>query len=95
MADPVTTGGEQDNTPVATKGFGARESADETRQAQQQVANDAPVDVNPNAIIAREQGATMVLMGKNFEAAATRRNLLFDHVAALLGIESAKAVKGA
>ena len=36
-------------TPVATLGFGARESADETRQAQQSVSNDAPTDVNFNA----------------------------------------------
>lgn len=73
-------------TPPTTLGFGPRESADETRQAQQQVANDAPVDVNPNAVIAREQAGTFVLMGKNFEAGAARRNSLFDHMAATLGI---------
>lgn len=78
-------------TPPATLGFGPRESADETRQAQQQVANDAPVDVNPNAIIAREQSGTFVLMGKNFEAAASRRNSLFDHLAFLAGADTKRA----
>lgn len=73
-----------------TYGYGPRENTDDTRQAQQQVANDAPVDVNPNAIMAREQGATLVLMGKNFEAAASRRNSLFDHIAALLGAGNVK-----
>ena len=72
--------------PQPSTGFGPRESADETRQSQQQVANDAPVDVNPNAIFAREQTATLVLMGKNFEAGAARRNAIFDHVAGLMGI---------
>ncbi len=67
--------------PEPSSGFGARESADETRQAQQQVANDTPVDVNPNAVIAREQAATLTLMGKNFEAGAARRNAIFDHIA--------------
>ena len=73
-------------SPPSTFGFGPRESADETRQAQQQVANDAPVDINPNAVIAREQAGTYVLMGKNFEAGASRRNALFDHIAAKLGM---------
>lgn len=58
--------------------FGPVENADETRQAQHSLANDAPVDVNCNAIIAREQGATLTLMGKNFEANADRRNKIFD-----------------
>lgn len=65
--------------------FGPHESADETRQAQQQVANDAPVDCNPNAIIAREQMGTYILMGKNFEAGAARRNSLFDQLAYISG----------
>lgn len=61
-----------------TRGFGPVEDADSTRQAQHAVANDAPVDVNPNAILARAQGETIVLMGKNFEAGAARRNGLLD-----------------
>jgi hypothetical protein len=35
-----------------------------------------------NSIIAREQGGTYVTMGKNFEASASRRNDLFDVIAA-------------
>jgi hypothetical protein len=58
--------------------YGPVENADDTRQAQQQLANDTPVDVNMNAIIAREQGSTLTLMGKNFEANADRRNKIFD-----------------
>lgn len=83
--------GSYDPNPRATPGFGPRESADETRQAQHQAANDTPVDVNPNAIVARtqasayvEQQATLTIMGKNFEAGAARRNALFDHFAAQL-----------
>jgi hypothetical protein len=83
MPDPVTTG------PPSATGFGPRESADESRQAQQALANDAVIDVNMNSIIAREQGATYVMMGKNFEAGAARRNALFDHVAAKLAAKDA------
>ena len=54
--------------------YSPAEGTGETRQAQMQVANDAPVDVNPNAIVAREQAATLVLMGKNFEAGSMRFN---------------------
>ncbi len=64
--------------PEPSTAFGPRESADETRQAQHTNANDTPTDVNMNAIIAREQGGTLVLMGKNFEANADRRNKIFD-----------------
>lgn len=80
---------EQDNSPLHSQGFGPAESADETRQAQQTVSNDSPTDVNPNAALARTQTAmyaaqqeTMTLMGKNFEAAASRRNAMFDQMAA-------------
>ena len=78
-----------DNTETSTdfnrmNPFGPGASADETRQAQQQVANDAPSDVNMNAIIAREQGGTMVLMGKNFEANAMRLNGILNHAAGKL-----------
>jgi hypothetical protein len=90
----VNQNGVQDNTPVATKGFGAREQADETRQAQQQVANDSPVDVNPNAIVAREQAGTFTLMGKNFEANADRRNKIFDLLASIHGGNLATAKVG-
>lgn len=65
-----------------TRAYGPVEQSDDTRQAQQQVANDAPVDVNPNAIVAREQAATLVLMGKNFEANADRRGKIADAILA-------------
>ena len=68
MADPLTTAGVDDPTPVATRGFGAREDADTTRQAQHMEANDAPVDVNMNAIMARSQALTMDALGKSFSA---------------------------
>lgn len=58
--------------------FGPGANADETRQAQHQVANDAPVDVNANAVVARAQAETLTLMGKNFEAGAARRNGILD-----------------
>jgi hypothetical protein len=80
-----------DPSPPHSNAFGPAEQADETRQAQQQAANDVPVDVNPNAIIARTQSAgfveqqgTLTLMGKNFEAGASRRNALFDHFGAII-----------
>ena len=79
--------GAQEATPVSTLGFGARESADETRQAQQSFSNDTPTDVNMNAVFGREQAGTALLMGKNFEAAASRRNSLFDHCAAVLALQ--------
>jgi len=72
MAVETSTG------PEASSGFGGRENADETRQAQHTNANDTPTDVNMNAIIARVQGATMALMAANFEANADRRNKIFD-----------------
>ncbi len=68
-------------TPRSTPGFGPREDADGTRQAQHQAANDTPVDVNPNAVLARAQAETITLMGKNFEAGASRRNSQFDDLA--------------
>ena len=75
-SQPIVDAGTQVGTPVATMGFGARESADETRQAQQSLSNDAPTDVNANAIWARAQSETIVLMGKNFEASANRLQML-------------------
>ena len=71
-------------SPPSTFGFGPRESADETRQAQQTISNDAPTDVNFNAIVARSQALTVNLLGKNFEANADRRNKLFDQFAAAM-----------
>ena len=66
----------QTATPVATMGFGAREDADTTRQSQHMEANDAPVDVNMNAVTARVQAGTFAIMGGNFEAHANILNKL-------------------
>lgn len=74
-----TASGALEAGPGSTYGFGPRESADETRQAQQTVANDAPTDVNMNAVVARVQASTFALMQANFEANADRRNKIFDH----------------
>ena len=76
VANPLVDAGTQVGTPVATMGFGARESADETRQAQHMEANDAPVDVNINAVVAREQALTFALMGQNFRAHTDMLNRL-------------------
>ena len=62
----VTVSGVEDQTPTASKGFGPREDADATRQAQHMEANDAPVDVNMNAIVARSQALTVDIAGKAF-----------------------------
>ena len=74
--------GAQEMTPQATLGFGARESADETRQAQQSVSNDAPTDVNMNAIVARSQALTFDALGKNYESNADFRQKLQDRLLA-------------
>ena len=61
-----------------TRAFGPVESADETRQAQHQLANDAPVDVNFNALVARSQALTVDIAGKGFVAAQERRSIMAD-----------------
>ena len=68
------------DTPSRFDPYGPNALADETRQAQMAVANDAPADVNVNAVMAREQAATLTLMGKNFEAGANRRNMIADEL---------------
>ena len=70
--------------PAASTGFGPREVADAFRMSQQKTADDAISDVDMNSVFGREQANTLVLMGKNFEAGAGRRNNLFDHMAAVL-----------
>jgi hypothetical protein len=76
------------NTPSRFDPYGPNALADETRQAQMTNANDTPTDVNVNAVVGRVQTAafvgqqeTLTLMGKNFEADATRRNKQFDDLA--------------
>lgn len=58
--------------------YGPGVNADETRQAQHMNANDAPVDVNFNAIVARSQALTVDTLGKNFEANSDLRQKIAD-----------------
>lgn len=83
MAEAVPS---QTDTPIATMGFGAREQADETRQAQQSVSNDAPTDVNFNAIVARSQALTLDILGKDAIANADFRNKIQERF--LAGVKS-------
>lgn len=81
MAEPA-----HENSPPSTFGFGPRENADETRQAQHQMANDSPVDVNMNAILARSQATTIDAMGKSFEANMDFRQKLQDRLLAKMPV---------
>lgn len=83
----VDTTGVQDQTPVATMGFGARESADETRQAQQSFSNDTPTDVNFNAAVARSQVLTVDIAGKEFASNSDTRQKLQDQFLGRLGLK--------
>lgn len=61
--------------------YGPGEGTDDTRQAQQAMANDMPVDVNFNAIVARSQALTIEQAGRAFTANADRREKMFDQFA--------------
>ena len=84
---PVIDVGSQLTSPAGTLGFGARESADETRQAQQSTSNDTPTDVNANAIVAREQALTFTIAGHMFTANADVRAKLQDQFLARIGLK--------
>lgn len=85
MADTSSTAVDtMDPTPLRSRGFGPAEEADATRQAQQSVSNDAPTDVNMNAIVARSQGLTFDQSGKDFQSNADRRNKMADYAMAKL-----------
>lgn len=71
-ADEQTVGG---NTSI-TGGFPIGASTSESLQSQQVMGNDVPIDVNPNAIYARSQALTVDIAGKNYEAAAARREVI-------------------
>lgn len=58
--------------------FGPHVDADATRQAQHQFANDMPVDVNFNAVVARSQALTVDVLGKSFTANTDRRDKRAD-----------------
>lgn len=78
VANPMVDAGTQVGTPVATMGFGAREQADETRQAQQREANDAVADVQMNDIYSRSQALTVDMAGKEFTANSDLRQKMAD-----------------
>lgn len=80
------------NEPSNT--FGPVESADETRQAQHSISNDAPTDVNYNAVIARGQSATIARVGDEFAASAARRTIAADSATERRQIFADAAVKG-
>jgi hypothetical protein len=63
---------------VSDPPFGPYTDADTTRQAQHMAANDTPVDVNLNAVVARSQALTVDIAGKGFAAAAERRQIIAD-----------------
>lgn len=72
MADPIPS--------QPTRGFGPVENNDDTRQAQHSMSNDAPTDVNLNAVVGRSQALTVDALGKGFAAAQERRQIIADHV---------------
>lgn len=63
---------------VSDPPFGPYTDADSTRQAQHQFANDMPVDVNMNAVVARSQALTFDLAGKSFTSNQDRRDKMAD-----------------
>lgn len=67
-------------TPSRFDPYGPNANADETRQAQHSNSNDAPTDVNMNAVVARSQALTEDIAGKNYEAASSRRQILADMI---------------
>jgi hypothetical protein len=92
MADAVSPGVADDQ---ARSVYTPSEQAGDTRQAQQGFTNDTPVDVNPNAVLARgqtlimaavqsDQAATVGMAGRNFEANQMRFNGLMTHFGNLL-----------
>lgn len=92
MADATTQpalniAGQEDPTPVATKGFGAREQADETRQAQQREANDAIADVQMNDLFTRSQAITLDVIGKEFASNSDTRQKLQDQFLGRIGLK--------
>ena len=66
------------DTPSRFDPYGPNANADETRQAQHSNSNDAPTDVNMNAVVARSQALTVDIAGKNYEAASARRQIIAD-----------------
>ena len=78
--DPADVAQNQIGTPRATMGFGAREDADSTRQAQHGIINDAQIYMNPNGIIVNSQMLTIDMLGKGFVASQERRQIIADNM---------------
>lgn len=82
MAEAADLAGLAQNLPTQpSRAYGPIETADDTRQAQQSVSNDAPTDVNFNAIVARSQALTVDVLGKAWASNTDRREKLFDQLA--------------
>lgn len=77
MADATGSSGDA-NTPSRFDPFGPNAYADEARQSEFTNSSDTPTDVNMNAIVARSQGLTVDIAGKNFEANADLRQKYAD-----------------
>lgn len=76
--DEVGISGALKAGPGYTFGFGPREDADSTRQAQQSFSNDTPTDVNFNAVVARSQAMTYDVFGKSWASNSDRREKIAD-----------------
>ena len=84
---PLVDAGTQVGTPVATMGFGAREQADETRQASQGILNDAELDVNFQQVMVRSQALTVDIAGKDFVTGHKRLDMIQERF--LSGVKAA------
>lgn len=77
MADATGSSGDA-STPSRFDPYGPNANADETRQAQHMEANDAPMDVNFNAVAVRSQALTVDIAGKNYESNGDLRQKYAD-----------------
>ena len=73
---PIVDAASQVATPVATMGFGAREQADETRQASQGILNDAELDIVMQQVVVRSQALTVDVAGKDFVTGHKRLDMI-------------------
>jgi len=69
----VALQGQQDETPVATKGFGAREYADTARQAAGNAMTVDPFDVSMKNVFTNSQALTVDSLGKSFVGTEDQR----------------------
>jgi len=65
--------------------YGPGALADETRQAQMTNSNDAPTDVNFNAVVARSQSLSVDFGGKSWLSNSDRRDKVADIIMAEWG----------